>query len=186
MTEAGHLYEVVISNSRVWLKVQASCSSSEQSAAFFGFVSTETTTPPWTDISLSPLSGSPNAPITLLIGCQLRTGSQRDGTTTNSTLWELPIHGAAPCRPTAIATDRKGDWTLRIVLTSACTMRRISRQVSPRTFGTSTISRRWKKLLLAATSPEERRCSKASNARRPGTRPLSGRSLLNETQTKGY
>ena len=30
-----HLYEVVISNSRVWLKVQASCSSSEQSAAFF-------------------------------------------------------------------------------------------------------------------------------------------------------
>ena len=36
MTEAGHLYEVVISNSRVWLKVQASCSSSEQSAAFFG------------------------------------------------------------------------------------------------------------------------------------------------------
>ena len=35
MTEAWHLYEVVISNSRVWLKVQASCSSSEQSAAFF-------------------------------------------------------------------------------------------------------------------------------------------------------
>ena len=32
-----HLYEVVISNSRVWLKVQASCSSSEQSAAFFEF-----------------------------------------------------------------------------------------------------------------------------------------------------
>ena len=31
----SHLYEVVISNSRVWLKVQASCSSSEQSAAFF-------------------------------------------------------------------------------------------------------------------------------------------------------
>ena len=31
----NHLYEVVISNSRVWLKVQASCSSSEQSAAFF-------------------------------------------------------------------------------------------------------------------------------------------------------
>ena len=30
-----HLYEAVISNSRVWLKVQASCSSSEQSAAFF-------------------------------------------------------------------------------------------------------------------------------------------------------
>ena len=30
-----HLYEVVISNPRVWLKVQASCSSSEQSAAFF-------------------------------------------------------------------------------------------------------------------------------------------------------
>ena len=30
-----HLYEVVISNSRVWLKVQASCSSSEQAAAFF-------------------------------------------------------------------------------------------------------------------------------------------------------
>ena len=35
MTEVWHLYEVVISNSRVWLKVQASCSSSEQSAAFF-------------------------------------------------------------------------------------------------------------------------------------------------------
>ena len=32
-----HLYEVVIGNSRVWLKVQASCSSSEQSAAFFGY-----------------------------------------------------------------------------------------------------------------------------------------------------
>ena len=31
----NHLYEVVIDNSRVWLKVQASCSSSEQSAAFF-------------------------------------------------------------------------------------------------------------------------------------------------------
>ena len=37
MTEAWHLYEVVISNSRVWLKVQASCSSSEQSAAFFEY-----------------------------------------------------------------------------------------------------------------------------------------------------
>ena len=35
MTEVSHLYEVVISNSRVWLKVQAACSSSEQSAAFF-------------------------------------------------------------------------------------------------------------------------------------------------------
>ena len=35
MTKVWHLYEVVISNSRVWLKVQASCSSSEQSAAFF-------------------------------------------------------------------------------------------------------------------------------------------------------
>ncbi len=32
-----HLYEVVISNSRVWLKVQASCSSSEQAAAFFEY-----------------------------------------------------------------------------------------------------------------------------------------------------
>ena len=32
-----HLYEVVISNSRVWLKVQASCPSSEQSAAFFEY-----------------------------------------------------------------------------------------------------------------------------------------------------
>ena len=30
-----HLYEVVISNSRVWLKVQASCSSTEQSVALF-------------------------------------------------------------------------------------------------------------------------------------------------------
>ena len=37
MTEAWHLYEVVISNSRVWLKVQASCSSSEQAAAFFEY-----------------------------------------------------------------------------------------------------------------------------------------------------
>ena len=32
-----HLYEVVISNSRVWLKVQASCLSSEQAAAFFEY-----------------------------------------------------------------------------------------------------------------------------------------------------
>ena len=32
-----HLYEVIISNSRVWLKVQASCSSSKQSAAFFEY-----------------------------------------------------------------------------------------------------------------------------------------------------
>ena len=30
-----HLYEIVISNSRVWLKVQASCESAEQAAAFF-------------------------------------------------------------------------------------------------------------------------------------------------------
>ena len=30
-----HLYEIVISNSRMWLKVQASCASPEQSAAFF-------------------------------------------------------------------------------------------------------------------------------------------------------
>ena len=36
MTEAWHLYEVVISNSRVWLKVQSSCFSSEQSAVFLG------------------------------------------------------------------------------------------------------------------------------------------------------
>ena len=35
MTKVRHLYEVVISNSRVWLKVQASCSSTEQSAAIF-------------------------------------------------------------------------------------------------------------------------------------------------------
>ena len=35
MTETWHLYEVLIRNSRVWLKVQASCLSSEQSAAFF-------------------------------------------------------------------------------------------------------------------------------------------------------
>ena len=31
----AHLYEIVISNPRMWLKVQASCSSSEQSAALF-------------------------------------------------------------------------------------------------------------------------------------------------------
>ena len=30
-----HLYEVVLTNSRVWLKVQASCSSSDQAEAFF-------------------------------------------------------------------------------------------------------------------------------------------------------
>ena len=32
-----HLYEAVISNSRVWLKLQASCSSAEQAAAFFQY-----------------------------------------------------------------------------------------------------------------------------------------------------
>ena len=32
-----HLYEAVISNSRMWLKVQGSCLSPEQSAGFFGF-----------------------------------------------------------------------------------------------------------------------------------------------------
>ena len=37
MTEAWHLYEVVISNSRVWMKVQSSCFSSEQSAVFFEY-----------------------------------------------------------------------------------------------------------------------------------------------------
>ena len=31
-----HVYEVVISNSHVWLKVQGSCESTEQAAAFFG------------------------------------------------------------------------------------------------------------------------------------------------------
>ena len=30
-----HLYEMVVSNSRVWLKVQVSCESTEQAAAFF-------------------------------------------------------------------------------------------------------------------------------------------------------
>ncbi len=35
MTKVWHLYEVVISNSRVWLKVQASCESTEQAVAFF-------------------------------------------------------------------------------------------------------------------------------------------------------
>ena len=34
-TEVQHLYEVVISNPLVWMKMQASCSSKEQSAAFF-------------------------------------------------------------------------------------------------------------------------------------------------------
>ena len=34
-TKVHHLYEIVISNSRMWLKVQASCASPEQSAAFF-------------------------------------------------------------------------------------------------------------------------------------------------------
>ena len=31
-----HLYEAAISNSHVWLKVQGSCESTEQAAAFFG------------------------------------------------------------------------------------------------------------------------------------------------------
>ena len=31
-----HVYEAVISNSLVWLKVQGSCESTEQAAAFFG------------------------------------------------------------------------------------------------------------------------------------------------------
>ena len=41
-----HLFEVVIINSRIWLKVQASCESSEQAAAFFEyrFTGTEYTT----------------------------------------------------------------------------------------------------------------------------------------------
>ena len=55
----------------------------------------EPTTQPWTDIALSLVSGSPNAPTTLLIGSQLRTGFQRVGTTTNFTLWELPATVAA-------------------------------------------------------------------------------------------
>ena len=39
----SHLYEVVISNSRVWLKVQGSCESTEQAGAFFecGFTGTD-------------------------------------------------------------------------------------------------------------------------------------------------
>ena len=41
-----HLYEVVISNSRMWLKLQASSSSSEQAASVFeyGFTGTDYTT----------------------------------------------------------------------------------------------------------------------------------------------
>ena len=35
MTDRWHLYEVVISSPRVWLKVQSSCRSTEQAAAFF-------------------------------------------------------------------------------------------------------------------------------------------------------
>ena len=35
VTNEWHLYEVIVSNARVWLKVQASCSSTEQSATFF-------------------------------------------------------------------------------------------------------------------------------------------------------
>lgn len=35
VTDRWHLYEVVISSPRVWLKVQSSCRSTEQAAAFF-------------------------------------------------------------------------------------------------------------------------------------------------------
>ena len=42
MTKVWHLYEVVISNSRMWLKAQASCSSSEQAAALFVYCFTGT------------------------------------------------------------------------------------------------------------------------------------------------
>ena len=52
-----------------------------------------------------------------------------------------------------------------------------------RTLGTSTILKRWRSVLLAATSPEDRRGSKESSARRPVVRPLSRRSLLNEVET---
>ena len=104
--EVCHLYEVVISNSRMWLKVLRvrRLNNRRHSSSL---VSTERATS-WTDTALSSLSSSPNAPITLLIGCQLWTGFQRDGTTTNSTLWGLPIHGVKPCRTPATATERKG------------------------------------------------------------------------------
>lgn len=46
MTKAWHLYEFLIRNSRVWLKVQASCESTEQATAFFEsrFTGTDYTT----------------------------------------------------------------------------------------------------------------------------------------------
>ena len=34
MTDAWHLYEAVIGNARVWLKLQASCPSTEPAAPF--------------------------------------------------------------------------------------------------------------------------------------------------------
>ena len=107
MTEAWHLYEVVISNSRVWLKLQASCSSTAQSVFEYRFTGADYTTVdghrPVTPFRLSQRSHYVANWVSIV------DRLQPDGTTTNSTLWGLPIHGAKPCRTTAIATERKGD-----------------------------------------------------------------------------
>ena len=159
-----HLYEVVISNSRVWLKVQASCSSSEQSAAFFEFRFNGT--------DYTPVDGHrPVTPFRLSqrshylanwvsMADRLPAGWDND----EFHIVGLPIHGAKLCLTTAIATDRKGDWTPLFVLTSACTMTRISAPASPTTSGTASISNRWRERI--AGLDESRREERLERERR--------------------
>ena len=183
MTKVWHLYEVVISNSLVWLKLQASRSSSEILSRSFEthFTGTDYSVEghrPVTPFKLSQRSRY------IAIGRQLWISSQRVGTTTNSTLWGLPIHGAKPCRTTAIATDRRVGWPY-IVLILACTMRPISGQASPRTSSTISISNRWRRGLLASMNPEGRRGSKERGNHRPGVSSFSRRSLKSKPESRG-
>ena len=147
--------------------------------------STAPTTSRWTDIVLSPRSGSRNDPITSRTGRQLSSGCPRDGTTTNTGSRCLPTLGAKPCRTTAIAMEREEGWTRRFVRTSDRTMRRIGVQGRPRTSGISTIFGVWRRGLPASTKLEERRGAREIGRRRHRARCLSRRNLMNEAESRG-
>ena len=152
-----HLHEVVIANSRVWLKLQGSCVSCEQAEAFFG-LSFHWDGP---HRGRTGLRHPFQALRTIRSRCQLGVdcGPAPCGLGRRAIPdWRgRPIRGAKPGRRAATATARKGGWTSSIARTSACMRRRIGGQGSRRTSGTGTMFECWSRSSLAATRPENGR-----------------------------
>ena len=135
-----HLFEIVLESHRMWVKFQASCSSSEQALAFLqsrlGGEDPDPPVPVYPYLSFEIPTNLSERVGNIANWESVKDSFPEDWMTTSSGWLKVPTRGARVCRMTATVRGGRVDWTPYSVLTLACRARRPAGQASLQTSDT--------------------------------------------------